>query len=546
MTVASIVDVTAVAKLSPDVALQVKSCAITLDETWAPFMQIELVTARPSLAVEAALDPRGASPIRVELTGTQSWVTPARAAESRTFKAVVRRRTVNRKAKTLTLTLSGLEMLLLDGGRIGETPYEWKRNDNDTVSSVTRDVLSLSGMTMGATAADGSALITSASTNLFTNPSAEVSLADVASTNCTVTRVARGGIYGSGSWEYRLSASSNVDSWMNVGGDAGGMRLGMQAGKTYRVSGSGYPLGIGGSTTANSRSIFVFHRIGAAAYTVTISSQVPLVDGVGGRVSLQFTLPPGTTEAFIRFYHGHTVGSMYWDSLRLSEITDPTGNYVPYFDGDTVDTNYTYAWTGTPGLSTSTRTPRPGALAVDALQQQPGQSDWDFLQPVVQSRGLRLFADELGLWRLVDPTTYTVAGTLSLSHATHLVAADDEIDRDSDWSTGVVVEYPWIDPAGVPRKRYDFAGTRTRVKKYTYDRPYPGAGAAAALLARLQGRGRRITADSVIEWTATPGQVVEFTLGAGETVQRGAIAAVTWRFPDRTMEITPKNVEPVP
>lgn len=183
--------------------------------------------------------------------------------------------------------------------------------------------------------------------------------------------------------------------------------------------------------------------------------------------------------------------------------------------------------------SVSTRAPSV-ERSPDLFEWMPGVSGWDFLAPLTTPAGFRLFCDELRAWRLVDPATYTVPGHLVLSGFS-LVTAADTISREDEevFATGVVVRYHWQDAAG-QQDVYDSAGTPERVATIDYDRPYPGPGAAAAILARRNGTGRTQSVSGPAVWSATPGMTANVNLPDAVS-QQGKVAAITWNLDDTAL-----------
>jgi hypothetical protein len=144
----------------------------------------------------------------------------------------------------------------------------------------------------------------------------------------------------------------SVDSFSHIGGDTGGFRLGMQAGKTYSISGDVYTPNtqVGPLHGTNARKIAVFYKDVDTTYKSFLSTQGPAVGTA--RVSLTFTIPAGATEAFVRLYNGssNTNDIVYWDSILLEE----SPSVGEYFDGNSLDTlTYTTKWTGVKNNSTS-------------------------------------------------------------------------------------------------------------------------------------------------------------------------------------------------
>lgn len=208
--------------------------------------------------------------------------------------------------------------------------------------------------------------------NLFTNPRAETSLANVSNTNCTIAR--QSPFSGPGSTTaIRVNASASSASWINIGGDVGGIRLGLVPGKTYVASGTLYlDAALTGSVDALARRIVAYTRIGTGAYVTTQSSAAANAAGASTRVSVTFTVPATASEAFLRLFHGHTGGSLYWHSLRLSESTGNLAADSAPLDGSMVAPatlgSDEYGWDRAVGESTSWKI--PGALDVELVDAE--------------------------------------------------------------------------------------------------------------------------------------------------------------------------------
>jgi len=174
----------------------------------------------------------------------------------------------------------------------------------------------------------------------------------------------------------------------------------------------------------------------------------------------------------------------------------------------------------------------------EPLVWEPGTTAWEFLEPLVQTAGLRLFCDEQRQWWLVESASYTVAGQVNIAAAENLTSGTDVISRYRDWYDSVVVRYRWDDTAGVSHVQYDSANpSGTKTLKVEWNRPYPGAGAAAAVLARAEGRGRTLALDALSDYTATPGMSLVATLPA-TPIQTGVVSAVAWVFAAEGEEAT--------
>jgi hypothetical protein len=218
--------------------------------------------------------------------------------------------------------------------------------------------------------ADAEGFGTVTRTNLATNP-APASTAGYTAGNSTLTM--------SAGWLriWSPSGSSSNDTYASVGGDAGALRLGMQAGNTYTVSAErGASAVHSTNVSVRAERIVVFHRIGTATYTTVMSTP-----GLG-RQSVTFTLPAGTTEAFVRLYNGSanptlTGGDFYTDWRKV--LVEQAGTAGTYFNGHTLTAGGTsYGWTGTPDASTSVAATIPvpyissGAVTLSAAPHASG------------------------------------------------------------------------------------------------------------------------------------------------------------------------------
>lgn len=154
------------------------------------------------------------------------------------------------------------------------------------------------------------------------------------------------------------TSPSTSDGYISIGGDTGGMRLGMVAGKTYTLKATRYmPAPLTGSTTSRVASPAIIYKQGAGAYQFAYPPTSPNTSGKVTHV-LTVTLPSDTTEAFVRLLHGGLVGSgeIWFDDVLLQETAPGYTGDPEYFDGETSsDSDYVYEWTGTRFESTSER-----------------------------------------------------------------------------------------------------------------------------------------------------------------------------------------------
>lgn len=149
------------------------------------------------------------------------------------------------------------------------------------------------------------------------------------------------------------SAGTTGDTFAAIGGDTGAMRLGLQAGRTYRLSGWVYvPRAAGQNplTPANSRALkLAFFAKVNGSYDMqtndTTGAGDPLKVNTWQRVTLDVTVPTGATEAFVRAYNGYSYAQgqvVYWDDLSVRELWSPFG---PQWDLGTADANTGTAYT---------------------------------------------------------------------------------------------------------------------------------------------------------------------------------------------------------
>jgi hypothetical protein len=254
------------------------------------------------------------------------------------------------------------------------------------------------------------------------------------------------------------------------------------------------------------------------------------------RSSVIATAPPGAVAAFPLFKVTNSLATEvgYIDGAMMYEGTE----VIPSFHGDTPDDdNYEYEWNGAANASTSSRIPfverRPELFVWKA-----GVSAWDFLVDITASVNMVLWCDELRNWYLASPESRQIATLVNIS-ATNTRDGSDTLARAGEYSTatGVVVRYRWRDEFDIDQERADSAGTPERAILFERENtPYPGPGAAAAILARRQGTGRvqRVTAIAVLE--ATPGMSASISL-PGAPATTGRIASVTFALADGFMDV---------
>lgn len=179
-----------------------------------------------------------------------------------------------------------------------------------------------------------------------------------------------------------------------------------------------------------------------------------------------------------------------------------------------------------------------GTIASDAATWLPGQTAWEYLQPLIQSVGLRLYADENRNWYLVTSGSIT-PGLVELDATDTIVGASDSISRDDNlWFDAVVITYRWTNSLGETVIAYDTAANDpfSKVVHFEYETAYPGPGGAAAILARAQTRGRTNNVSAISDYRVSPTTACTISLPS-LPLQTGTISAVTWNYPSDEMTV---------
>jgi hypothetical protein len=504
----------------------------TLDAGRVPYAAATLTLPLEDLEIPDDLDPREGRRVTIDAT---EHVT----GTSRSFDLGIRSRTVDHRARTITVEAASDEALLLDYAVLEEDLGAFEHQGS--LRGIVNWTLEKIGAALEPGEPDVPFWTLTDAENLVLNPrnvagGATVYAAGNASSLADTTFPGPlGGVEHRGEHIYN---PTTADSYVDVA-RVTGMSLGMLAGRTYTFSATGSVRSTltGTAHATRARRIVVFHRAGdTGPYTEVVSPQIPTTVEGGPldpanehRVSVTFTLPEDTAEAFIRVYHGYTGGTITWAMPRLSEHDDrPGADNVEYFSGSTVDSDlYGYVWEDEADASASRRI----ALidrSPEVLVLEPGMSLWDFIEPLTASAGLRLFCDEQRVWRLVDPGEYAVPGRVTVTPQ-NTVEGTDTITRENAevWCTGVLIRYRWRDRDGIEQERIDVAGEPGRVLTIELERAYPGPGLAQAILTRRVGRGRTQDVTVFTRYDATPGQEASISL-PGTVDQIGRAASIEW------------------
>jgi hypothetical protein len=563
---------------TPNRPLSLKGGTITLDTATAPHVQGQLRVANPGsfvlvpagggkaaepvwtpdLVTFNAMDPRTGARVRITADGEFPSF-----SQHREFNLALRSRDYTDTDGELSVTVASDEALLADWAPVADDLGAFSRQTS--LRSICNYVIgkAIPGAALAASPTHDRdmTVYTDAVNMLKDTRTTAVAGGGFAAHNCTID-------FNDTSWStsfdgdsFLLHTPTQADSAMTMDGDVGGMRHGMQAGRTYTFSATGNvkvvlsgqtggaePDGNGG-TKARARAlvVHVLRAGGVGGYMLFHSDPVPNVVNTPTRVSVTFTLPDDAEQAFLRFYHGGTVGSIRWDSFRLSEYDPrPGADNTNWFDGSTTDTAaYLYSWAGTSHLSNSIR----AALidrAPELLLWKAGQSALDFLAPLVQYAGLRLVCDENRVWTLRS-ASHQAPGVLSIRTTVNMLRSSDLIDRDDgEWFNAAVAVYTWTDAqTGLQRTAtdsYSLPGY-TRVRRFEFETPYPGPGFAQYAVERAQGRGRRVTASTVSDYSAQPEQPVVVYLPNAAPIQVGAVSRLTYDLDTREMEVQTRTTD---
>lgn len=188
-----------------------------------------------------------------------------------------------------------------------------------------------------------------------------------------------------------------------------------------------------------------------------------------------------------------------------------------------------------------------GTVTTDGTVWSPGVTAWDYVSPLLQAVNLRLWCDEQRRWWITEVLP-TAAGALVLTPTATITELSDTMQVTGDvWFDAVLVTYKWTDAYDLNQVAYDAAGPTSPRNVYRIEKatPYPGAGAAAGILSRAQGRGRVLDVRAVSDYSALPGQPV--TIAPPDTeVQTGYVTSVAWSWPDGEMRVASRGLVDTP
>lgn len=174
----------------------------------------------------------------------------------------------------------------------------------------------------------------------------------------------------------------------------------------------------------------------------------------------------------------------------------------------------------------------------------PGQSGWDFINPIVQKANLVLYCNEARQWSLI--TASATSGSLELDDTSNVVELTSSLDRSTDWFDSCVVEYSWYNGTA-QETAYDIYAPSGAVKTKNVkivDTPYPGAGQAQALTERALTRGEIFEVNAVSNYDARPRQNLTVSI-TGEPLKTAIISSISWSLPSDRMFINIRELTEV-
>jgi hypothetical protein len=476
--------------------------------------------------------------------------------DARSFDLVMRNRVVNHADRTVDLDLATDEAILMTYAPLADDSGAFEFQSS--LRAICNYVLGKAspGATLQAGgAADVPFRVYTDAINLLTDPRYQRTpgggyAVSACSTLPDTTWLTPENIYGIHLYG---NTAGNQDSYVALNNASSGLQYGLRAGGTYTFSATGSVRSAfsGAAYAGRDRRLAVFTRpTGSGPYTEYTSAPIPNVvetgASAGTRVSVTFTVPnTSTAEVQIRAYHGSANGSITWRAFRLSETDTYLGaDNVSFFFGFTPATSeYGYSWTGAVNDSTSRRV----ALidrAPELLVWNAGDDAWAFLEPLMTSSKLKLWADEQRRWWLTDPETYVVPGSV-VAEVSNTVEGTDSMDADDGPALdGVIARFTWRDYNGDTRTRDDFAGSPGRVRVFEFDRPYPGPGTAAAIRRRYEGQKRTQEVTVPSDFRVTPGQAIAISL-PGTADQAGKLQSVRWQLTEGVMDLGASGIADV-
>jgi len=515
---------------------------VSFDEGNSPFLTASAVINQPATQVMAALDPTKRNPVQMAIA-----YAPGATLNLSTFYTY--ERDYDPSANTVGLTLVTLEMLLQS--------YSPQSNVNllahqASVKTLTQTVLqqalgTVTTATLVGGATDRTFNVWSEAENLFPDPDVSgVGAYTGGGSNNAISKSTAGGLPA-----VRSQATTTV-SRVDIAYPVTAPQVPVSPGQQYALS-----MAIRG-TDGTSVQLFSQYINASGAVVVSYVKSLGTVSTSFSRVSMTTTAPSGAS--YLAWVLRNPNSSPSGTALEAAQImvvagdgTDPTaaaGNLHPYFSGNSSDTAaYHYSWAGDANASSSIRTPLM-QRDPDNLYWTPGTSASDFLEPILEAVGLRLFLREDGTWCLAN-NGYRLTGQVAMQTGVNLYSGAEVVsigDSDADGypqnADAVILNYSWEDPVfGVQKTAVDKAVTAGYKRPYVADinKPYPGPGQAAYLLARLQARKASVSVSGRLDATARPGMTGFISL-PNRPAYTGYVSRIDLDIASNTMQVTTKGL----
>lgn len=527
------------------VTLAIKDGSVKMSEAWAPHVQAAVSIATRDEALYELLDPR-VSP-RVVVTATSS------EGSSKTWDLGLRERTIDHANGDVYLELASDEALLQDDALVAATADTSALTYQDSLRSIINNVvLDRIGAALEPGSADSPFRVLTDTENILVNSGYRSSIAGWVFNNGTYgtpNRIATTSPPEPGiQWSAQVSGltAGTARGIFNQGGEIGGVPAYVTVTPGDTLNGR---IWVRTNQAINVALSYEFSTSAAVAAGAVTGTTTAVPANTWTLVRSSAVVPPTAARLGIYCYAvGSTAGGLNFEVCG-AVVTD--NGVVPqgFFDGDTTDTTeYSYSWDGVANASASTRT----ALidrSPDTLTWEPGVTAWDFVQPIFQTVGMRLFCDEERKWHLVD-TEYMAPGYTLLTEGMNITDATDTISRNNsgEWYDAVIVPYRWRDSETTEEMiAYDLAGDPGYTKPLVIeiDRPYPGPGFAAYALSKAQGKGRTLVVSAISDYSVTPTQAVTTTLPL-TPIQTGVVVAVSWDFGNDEMGVETRGLTDTP
>lgn len=527
-------------------SLGLVSGTLDMDESISPFVGGDITVSHPGLTVFALIVP--GNRVRIDSTTRGTTLSATLTIQARQLVA---------ESGEVGLNLVNDEGTVEDYSPSTVTNYNGSQNSLRTiVNAVISKALGKATTASYASGVDVAVPTTTELENLIPGGNFETATGLWTGNNAALALVTGWSQFGSYSLKITPANTSN-QSWATV-------VVPVSQGGSYTLSAyvrvQALQSGTLNSSARQFQAVATFQDGGTVSTSIIgRAAAAPNTGFTTTRVTMTFTVPDNATSVSVRLVNGGSNSadnSIYVDGVLLTEGDgkDTDGTQLAYFDGATAASSlYTYSWSGDAHLSTSTRTPVIDRDP-DTLTWSPGTGGIDFLQPLTQSVGYRLFQDLDGTWKLAN-NDYAVAGQVRASYGYNLFRASDLISKTATQTDGlplyadaVVLRYQWTDVLGRERTKSDIAAPAGYTKPYIPDviqAPFPGAGRAAYMLSRLSQRRRQMEVVRTTDYSTRPGMDAVISTPDGG-VQTGYVDAITWDLTADEMTVVTKGLISTP